>query len=175
MEKAMTPEQRFEEYTSLVAYIYRKRFYNYAAYQEDLIQEGFLGLWKACLNFNELKGVHFSTYAYTAIERTMLTYVMNFIAKHSVEISLNTVIAENNEGDQICISDSLGTEEDHSIKYAIQDSLHKMSPKEQTILHKLMEGLTQDTIAKICHVSQSSVCRCLAKFRKILSKEMEEI
>lgn len=171
----MTPEQRFEENTRLVAFVYHHKFHDYSAYKEDIIQEGFLGLWKACMHFDDSRGTQFSTYAYKSIERTMLTYVAKFILKHSSVISLNAVIAENSEGDQILVSDLLAIEEDHSIKYAIQDSLSKMSKKEQSILQGLMKGLTQDRIAEICHTSQPTVCRCLAKFRKILSKEMEEI
>jgi RNA polymerase sigma factor (sigma-70 family) len=171
----MTPEQRFEENMCLVGFVYQRKFHEYSAYQEDLIQEGFLGLWKACLNFDESRGIQFSTYAYTAIERTMMAYIDKFILKHSSVVSLNSVIAEDSEGNQVYLCDSLGTEEDHSIKYAIQDSLSKMSQKDQSILYKLMDGLTQDCIAKACHTSQPTVSRCLAKFRKILSKEMEEI
>lgn len=54
----MTPEERFQENQKLVHFILQKKF-PLVAFDEDVIQEANMGLWKACIGFDEAKGTHF--------------------------------------------------------------------------------------------------------------------
>jgi len=58
----MTPEQRFNDNIKLVHYCMKKVTYP-ALYQEDVLQEGMLGLWRASQSFDESRGFAFATYA----------------------------------------------------------------------------------------------------------------
>lgn len=69
----MTPEERFQENQKLVHFILQKKF-PLVAFDEDVIQEANMGLWKACIGFDEAKGYSFSTFAGTIITMRSLNY-----------------------------------------------------------------------------------------------------
>lgn len=169
----MDPNIRFNENTSLVPFIYHKHFYAYSEHMDDLFQEGYAALWKSCTNFDESRGLQFSTYACTAIYRRMYGYVKKVIQKHFFVLSLDGVIAEDGEGNEVYLKDVIPKEQDDSIRYAIQESLQHIPSKDQDIICRIMEGYTQEKIAEIMHVSQSYVSRCLQRFRKILLEELK--
>lgn len=165
-------KKRFEENSSLVGYIYHRNFSEYSTYQEDLFQEGYMGLWKACVTFDETKSVQFSTYACTCIKRTMLTYIQRFILKHTNNISFDSIVSEDGEGRQLYLSDVIGLDDDPTERCFVDDCIQKLPELKKTIIQKLIEGYTQDEVAELLHISQTSVCRCLNQFRKILLEEL---
>jgi RNA polymerase sigma factor (sigma-70 family) len=167
----MDPQALFDRNMSLVPFIYSKKFYEYTDHKEDLIQEGYMALWRSCLNFDELKGFKFSTYACTSIYRKMLEYTQLNIQKHSGVVSIDSVIAEDGEGNELYIKDTLSNNREDFNRYAIQEALLRVSERDRSIVCKLMEGYTQNQIAEMHNISQASVSRCLHKFRTILLEE----
>ena len=163
----------FESNMSLVGYVYQRRFSSFENHHEDLMQEGYLALWKACLNFDPSRNIQFSTYAVPAIERRMRDYIQKFVMKHKLLISLDDVVSEDGEGRELHLYDILSLEEYSTAKQLINDALVQMKPKEQRVIRKLMEGYLQDQVSEELGISQSSISKYLTKFRKIISKEKE--
>lgn len=73
----MNNEATFEQYFYIVKYCYKKLHKDdfIIKSEEDLIQEGSLGLWKACLSYDESLGIKFFSYAYAAVQNSMLVYI----------------------------------------------------------------------------------------------------
>ncbi len=170
----MSLEERFYANQKLVYLIYHRSFQNYSNYEEDLIQEGMLGLWKSCLSFREDNGTAFSTYACVAIQRQMWGFIKQTVIKHQSCVSLETVIAENSDGDEITLSDALGQSDNIFTQCIVEDCIQQLLPRERRIIHLLIKGKTQNAIADICGISQSTVSRCLIKFKSIYTKESRD-
>lgn len=167
----MNASKLFNENMKLVAFVFTRKFYSYANYKEDLLQEGYLALWKSCLNFNELKNFKFTTYACAAIANAMKTYVKRVIKKHSTVISLNSVISDDGEGSEIHLEETLSDSADIEKDLILEDIMHKLPLKEQAILKRILEGYTQNQVAVLCHTSQPTVSRCLQRFKNLLLGE----
>lgn len=73
----MNMEEVFNQYTYIVKYCYKKLHKDdfILKSEEDLLQEGYLGLWKACLSFDESLEIKFFSYAYAAVQNSMLCYI----------------------------------------------------------------------------------------------------
>lgn len=79
---------RFDSNVELVYYVFNKYYSKYRQFEDDLIQEGLMGLWKACQCFDESRGVKFSTFAVKVIYNQMGMF-MRKEAKHFVTTSLD--------------------------------------------------------------------------------------
>lgn len=169
----MDPNERFNENSSLVPFMYHKKFYEHAGHEEDLLQEGYAALWKCCLGFDEQKGCKFTTYACAAIYRGMLEYVKSCIKKHCMTVSLESVVSESEEGSELRFIDIISVDDNNPTKYAIQESLNRMPKKDRAMICMIMEGKTQNQIAEILSVSQAMVSRRLKKFKQILMEELK--
>lgn len=168
----MTAEDRFNTNYALIHYTYNKLFTDYDLYKDELIEEGVLGLWKACVSFNESYGTQFSTYAYVIIQRCMTTFVKRVIHKNSCCVSLEGIISEDGEGHEIYLIDALGEASYNAEKYRIQACMERISKRDADIINKLMQGYTQEEIAHTNHVSQATVSRCLTRFKNIYMEEL---
>lgn len=75
----MTKEELFEAHKNMVYYCYNHLLKDdfITKSQEDLIQEGFLALWKACMSYDETLEIKLSSYAFPAIQNAMLTWIRN--------------------------------------------------------------------------------------------------
>lgn len=168
----MNQQALFENSQGLVVHVLNKHFSQIPhTYHEDLIQEGNFALWKCCLGFDESRNLSFSTYACPAIYRQMHKYIQRHINKHIAVMSLETVVSEDDEGQELKLGGILGEEDDLTTKYLIQDSLKQMLPKEQAVLQALMCGYTQRAVATQFSISQATVHRILYRFREIFIKE----
>lgn len=167
----MTPLERFEENERLVFHVYHTEFGSHEEECEELISEGRLALWKACCNFNESRGVQFSTYAVTAIRNSIWNY-LNRIKRHAMVCSLDEKISEDSDGCPMCLIDTIGQEEDHTARYVLHHCLDQLADRDKQMVQLLMEGYTQLEISVKLGVSQPTVCRCLYRFRTLIEKEM---
>lgn len=168
----MTPTERFEQNQSLIGYVYQQSFTAWESEHEDLISEGRLGLWKACITFNEDWGVQFTTYAYPVIRNRMLSYINKYVVKHQNVISLDSVISDDGEGHTLCLYEAVGKDDSVELKLLVKSCLARLCPVHRQIIELLMQGYTQDEIASSVHLSQSTVCRCLKRFKNIIMEEM---
>ena len=169
----------------LVVYIARK-FENTGINVEDLISIGTIGLIKAINTFNPVKNIKLATYASRCIENEILMYLRRN-SKTKMEVSIDEPLNVDWDGNELLLSDILGTDED-VISRRLEDeveisllskAIRKLSPREQTII-RLRFGLgkenaaekTQKEVADLLGISQSYISRLEKRIMKRLKKEI---
>lgn len=167
----------------LVVYIARK-FENTGISIEDLVSIGSIGLIKAVNTFDPGKGIKLATYASRCIENEILMYLRRN-NKLKSEISLDEPLNIDWDGNELLLSDILGTEGDiiyKAIEEKVDKSLlftavNKLAPREKTIM-ELRFGLagnhekTQKEVAEILGISQSYISRLEKRIILKLKKDI---
>ena len=167
----------------LVVFIARK-FENTDVGMEDLISIGTIGLIKAVNTFNPEKKIKLATYASRCIENEVLMYLRH-TSKLKLEVSLDEPLRTDWDGNELLLSDVLGTEgdtvyrsmEEDAERQMLSHALSHLSPREQRIM-KMRFGLgggpemTQKEVADILGISQSYISRLE---KRILSRLQHEI
>ncbi len=169
----------------LVVYVARK-FENTGVSMEDLVSIGSIGLIKAINTFNVDKNIKLATYASRCIENEILMFLRK-IHNQRTEISLNEPLNTDWDGNELLLSDILGTDGDDIYK-GIEDSVDKellmaavttLSNREQQILF-LRFGLsgsdekTQKEVADMLGISQSYISRLEKRIIEKLKKEIKK-
>lgn len=170
----------------LVVYIARK-FENTGISVEDLISIGTIGLIKAVNTFDPVKKIKLATYASRCIENEILMYLRRN-SKVRSEISFDEPLNVDWDGNELLLSDILGTENDliyHYIEDEVERDLLKTAMAKLTIREKqIMElrfGLhgggekTQKEVADILGISQSYISRLEKRIIKRLRKEINRM
>lgn len=170
----------------LVVYIARK-FENTGVGVEDLISVGTIGLIKAVNTFNPEKKIKLATYASRCIENEILMYLRRN-SKVKAEISFYEPLNIDWDGNELLLSDILGTEND-TVYNLIEDEVDKellfiamknLSKREKEIV-QLRFGLqgykekTQKEVADMLGISQSYISRLEKKIIKRLKKEINKM
>lgn len=169
----------------LVVYVSRK-FENTGVSLEDLVSIGSIGLIKAINTFNVEKNIKLATYASRCIENEILMFLRK-IHNQRTEISLNEPLNTDWDGNELLLSDILGTEsdevykniEDAVDKELLMTSVEKLSDREQEIL-KLRFGLsgcdekTQKEVVDMLGISQSYISRLEKRIIEKLKKEIKK-
>ncbi len=167
----------------LVVYIARK-FDNTGWDLEDLISVGTIGLIKAVNSFDTEKNIKLATYASRCIENEILMYLRRMVRVRS-EISLDEPLNVDWEGNELLMSDILGTEPDlvsKDIENSVErqllwNAIAKLSSREKEIM-QMRFGLagrqekTQKEVADILGISQSYISRLEKKIIFRLRKEI---
>ncbi len=167
----------------LVVYIAR-RFENTGVGIEDLISIGTIGLIKAVETYKPAKNIKLATYASRCIENEILMYLRKN-ANRRGEVSLDEPLNTDWDGNELLLSDVLGTEGD-SIEKPLEDdvdrdllftAITKLSERERTII-TLRFGLdgrrerTQKEVADQLGISQSYISRLEKRIIDRLKKEI---
>ena len=163
----MTNEEMFIQ-NQRIAYKVAKPYYiNNKEDFEDIKQVALLGLWKAVLTYN--KTYAFSTYAYRVIANE-INYYLRKNRKHNSTISIYTEI-----GNEITIADTLLDSIDYIEQLeaveSINNGIKKLQGKEKAIFEMMLEGKTQQNIAKKMQVSQPQISRIAKKIKEKLKEE----
>ena len=169
----------------LVVYI-AKKFDNTGVGVEDLISIGTIGLIKAINTFNPGKNIKLATYASRCIENEILMYLRRN-SKTRMEVSIDEPLNVDWDGNELLLSDILGTDEDviyHDIETDVEHRLlktaiGKLSGRERMII-ELRFGLnsidgeekTQKEVADMLGISQSYISRLEKKIMQRLRREM---
>ena len=166
----------------LVVFIAR-RFENTGVNLEDLISIGTIGLIKAIGTYRLDKNIKLATYASRCIENEILMHIRKTDRQKS-EVSLDEPINTDGEGNELRLSDILGTEEDlisrplyeDVDKKVLRSSLQLLSPREQQLIFMRFglcghQELTQKEVALKLGISQSYISRLEKKILKRLKKE----
>ncbi|MCI8464541.1 MAG: RNA polymerase sporulation sigma factor SigE [Lachnospiraceae bacterium] len=169
----------------LVVYI-AKKFDNTGVGVEDLISIGTIGLIKAINTFNSGKNIKLATYASRCIENEILMYLRRN-SKTRLEISIDEPLNVDWDGNELLLSDILGTDEDvisKEIEDEVEKSLlklaiEKLGERERKIVC-LRFGLdredgnemTQKEVADLLGISQSYISRLEKKIIHQLKKEI---
>ena len=170
----------------LVVYI-AKKFENTGINIEDLISIGTIGLIKAVNTFQPKKNIKLATYASRCIENEILMYLRRNL-KNRAEVSLDEPLNVDWDGNELLLSDILGTEVDMIYKTIegevekslLQQAMHKLNPREKTII-QLRFGLnngnekTQKEVADMLGISQSYISRLEKRIIKRLKKEISRM
>lgn len=169
----------------LVVYI-AKKFDNTGIGVEDLISIGTIGLIKAINSYNPEKNIKLATYASRCIENEILMYLRRN-NKTKMEVSIDEPLNVDWDGNELLLSDILGTDEDIIYKdieneverKLLNKAINKLSERERTIVD-LRFGLTaadgmemtQKEVADLLGISQSYISRLEKKIIKRLKKEI---
>lgn len=184
-EEAEARSALVEHNLRLVVYI-AKKFDNTGIGVEDLISIGTIGLIKAINTFKKDKNIKLATYASRCIENEILMYLRRN-NKTRMEVSIDEPLNVDWDGNELLLSDILGTEddviskglEDEVDRKLLNKALEKLTEREQTII-KLRFGIntkdgmerTQKEVADYLGISQSYISRLEKKIIKRLKKEM---
>lgn len=170
----------------LVVYIARK-FENTGVGIEDLVSIGTIGLIKAVNTFDPNKKIKLATYASRCIENEILMYLRRNNKTRS-EVSFDEPLNIDWDGNELLLSDVLGTENDTIYKYLEEEvdrkllniALQKLNSRERRIM-ELRFGLhdgtekTQKEVADMLGISQSYISRLEKRILKRLKKEIHRM
>ena len=170
----------------LVVYIARK-FENTGINIEDLISIGSIGLIKAVNTFDSEKNIKLATYASRCIENEILMYLRKN-SRTKTEVSFDEPLNVDWDGNELLLSDVLGTEEDIITKdletkvdkQLLINALSTLNSREKKIMD-LRFGLvgqeekTQKDVADMLGISQSYISRLEKKIIKRLKKEFKKM
>ena len=166
----------------LVVYIAR-RFENTGTGLEDLISIGTIGLIKAISTYRRDKNIKLATYASRCIENEILMHIRK-TANQKGEVSLDEPINMDCDGNELLLSDILGTEEDLILRpledavdlCVLRQALKELPEREREIILMRfgLEGrkeLTQKEVAQKMGISQSYISRLEKRIMQRLKKE----
>lgn len=169
----------------LVVYI-AKRFDNTGVGAEDLISIGTIGLIKAIHTFKCDKNIKLATYASRCIENEILMYLRRN-NKLRLEVSFDEPLNVDWDGNELLLSDILGTDEDvvgrdlesEAERKVLMRAVGKLSERERTIIclrfgigRDSEEEMTQKEVADFLGISQSYISRLEKRIMKRLKKEL---
>ena len=168
----------------LVVYIAR-RFENTGVNIEDLISIGTIGLIKAVGTFRADRNIKLATYSSRCIENEILMYIRK-ISGRKAEVSLDEPINTDWDGNELLLSDVLGTDSDvvmrpmeDDVDHALlRQALANLPEREQTIV-RMRFGLggrpekTQKEVADLMGISQSRLeKRIMTRLRREISRQI---
>ncbi len=170
----------------LVVYIARK-FESPAAAPEDLISIGTIGLMKAVSTFHPEKNIKLATYASRCIENEILMHLRK-VSQQRAEISIDEPLNVDWDGNELLLSDLLGTDEDEvcrdieteSERRLLLEAVARLEPRERQIM-EMRFGLcgraekTQKEVADLLGISQSYISRLEKKILRRLRDELRDL
>lgn len=159
----MTPEELYFKNEALVYHVLHKKF-PMSRFDDDFQQIARLGLWKACLRYDETKG-KFSTYAVPAIENE-IKMELRKMSRKPTETSLDTLIRDT---DELTISGICIGEQDVGFIDTIWVD-KELTDRQKRILSLLYDGMVQADIAREVGISQTMISREVTKIRNIAQK-----
>ena len=176
-------QELIEHNLRLVVYIAR-RFENTGVGIEDLISIGTIGLIKAVGTYRGDKNIKLATYASRCIENEILMFLRKNASRRG-EVSIDEPLNTDWDGNELLLSDVLGTEEDTVMRPIEEDvdrsllasALRVLSPREREII-TLRFGLgggreqTQKEVADHLGISQSYISRLEKRIIQRLKKEI---
>ena len=167
----------------LVVYI-AKKFDNTGIGLEDLISIGTIGLIKAVNTYRSDKNTKLATYASRCIENEILMYLRKSVNQRT-EISIDEPLNTDWDGNELLLSDVLGTDpdcvmrpvEDDAEKQILAAVLRRLPPREQTIISMRFglsgqDEMTQKEVADKLGISQSYISRLEKRIIQRRKKEM---
>ena len=188
MSKEQAKKQLIEHNLRLVVYL-AKKFENTGVCVEDLISIGTIGLIKCINTFNPEKKIKLATYASRCIENEILMYLRRN-NRVKLEVSFDEPLNTDWDGNELLLSDILGTDEDviyKDLETEVEISLLKkamlsLNERERQIIELRFgvnrvenKELTQKEVADILVISQSYISRLEKKIMARLKKEIQKM
>ena len=172
----------------LVVYLARK-FENTGVGVEDLISIGTIGLIKGIRTFNPEKNIKLATYASRCIENEILMHLRR-TSKLKLEVSFDEPLNVDWDGNELLLSDIMGTEDDVIYRDLemeaeigmLRKAMEKLSDREREIIElrygynrKNDKEMTQKEVADLLGISQSYISRLEKKIMLRLRREIQRI
>ena len=188
MSKEQAKKQLIEHNLRLVVFL-AKIFENTGVCVEDLISIGTIGLIKGINTFNPEKKIKLATYASRCIENEILMYLRRN-NRVKLEVSFDEPLNTDWDGNELLLSDILGTDEDviyKDLETEVEISLLKkamlsLNERERQIIELRFgvnrvenKELTQKEVADILGISQSYISRLEKKIMERLKKEIQKM
>ena len=188
MSKEQAKKQLIEHNLRLVVYL-AKKFENTGVCVEDLISIGTIGLIKGVNTFNPERKIKLATYASRCIENEILMYLRRN-NRVKLEVSFDEPLNTDWDGNELLLSDILGTDEDviyKDLETEVEISLLKkamlsLNERERQIIELRFgvnrvenKELTQKEVADILGISQSYISRLEKKIMERLKKEIQKM
>ncbi len=176
-------QELIERNLRLVVFIAR-RFENTGVNLEDLISIGTIGLIKAISTYRRDKNIKLATYASRCIENEILMYIRK-ISNQKTEVSLDEPINMDYDGNELLLSDILGTDEDMILRpmeddvdlTILRQAVQELPPREREIVMMRFglngyQELTQKEVAQKMGISQSYISRLEKRIMQRLRNEL---
>ena len=167
----------------LVVYI-AKKYETSSANLEDLVSIGTIGLIKAINTFSPEKNIKLATYASRCVENEILMYLRKF-SRQKTEVSIDEPINVDWEGNELLLSDILGTEEDMILRpleddvdlCLLRQAVNDLPDREREIVQMRFglggrKELTQKEVAQKLGISQSYISRLEKRIMNRLKREI---
>ena len=190
--KSLIEEENMEARSKLIEHNLRlvvyiaKKFDNTGVGVEDLISIGTIGLIKGINTFNPTKNIKLATYASRCIENEILMYLRKN-NKTKLEVSIDEPLNVDWDGNELLLSDILGTDEDvisrgienEVEKRLLYKAIEKLNTREKVIVEMRYglnnvdgEEMTQKEVADSLGISQSYISRLEKNIIKRLKREI---
>ena len=176
-------QKLIEHNLRLVVFISR-RFENTGVNLEDLISIGTIGLIKAISTYRRDKNIKLATYASRCIENEILMHIRK-ISSQKAEVSLDEPINMDYDGNELLLSDILGTDEDMILRpleddvdlRVLRQAVSELPDREREIVEMRFglggrQELTQKEVAQFMGISQSYISRLEKRIMLKLRKEL---
>lgn len=166
----------FDSNIGLVYSVFNQTFSSFRWLEDDLIQEGMIGLWKACKTFNKTRGTMFSTYAVKCIRNEMYMFLRKE-RKHIENVTSLDMPIDENKGKTLFIDlleEPEVVEDWKEHKYVIDLLLYyaDVYGGKEIVLLKL-KGMKQVDIAKKIGIHQVVVSEKMRELCSLVRKELQ--
>lgn len=161
-------EKLFQENIGLVRFVLRRQFPSLSN-DEDLFQEGCIGLWKACLSYDADRGFKCSTYAVPCIRNAIL---MELRRRRRIPVSVSLDAPLGNDDDALCIGDVLEDPQasDFTDSIFADDITRRLSDRDRRIVDMMHAGMTQQEAGAVLGLSQVQISRRLGKIKVLYQR-----
>lgn len=169
-----------ERYRDMVRKEARK-FFLAGGDEEDLIQEGMIGLFKAITSFEEGKNTSFSTFAYLCVQRQIYTTITAFNRKKHIPLNTSISLFERkDQGEEFALDEILetpeGTPEElllrkEEIKDYYQMIDQRLSQFEKQVMYHYLNGENYTMIAKRLGRTDKSIDNAIQRVRKKIKND----
>lgn len=165
----------FDRYKEIVK-IKARAFYIAGGENDDIIQEGMIGLFNAVRDYDEEKGFSFSTFAGICIERQIATAIKKASSKKNSPLNTSIPIPDENNGEEA--NETINPESiliDRERAEAMENSLRTtLSRFENLVLDMLLEGMKYDEIAEEMGISRKSSDNAIQRIKRKMKLLQDE-
>lgn len=169
----MTNEEIFNDNVNIAYKIANRYMTNYYEEIEDIRQIALMELWRCIENWDHIHAL--TTYAYLCIPRKINIYLRH-VRKHEKNISINTIIHSDRNGNDQTILDLIEDPDDCIFRLlddinaeGVLDNIY-LTEKEKQVINLRMEGFSQVQVGEIMNLSQPQISRIQIKIKKKINE-----
>lgn len=162
----MDREKLFADNVKLVPFVLRRYYPPTFVWDEDLMQDGLIALWKACVAYDESRSNAFSTFAVFCI-RNGINMALRRRSRWMHTESLDQPIFSGKDGSELYLADMIedtAAQIDDGI-IGIMEFISGLNGRDKEIIELRMSGLTQYQCAEKLGISQTHCCRLLKRLK----------